>query len=254
MNLSDSPAAVENWFEKIADKTAFTLLLDYDGTLAPFQTDPMQAVPYDGIQERLEKIAVKENHRLVIVSGRPVSDILQLMPLKGPHEIWGNHGFEYRDRERKMHPPALSDEEKAVLKKETEYLSGVSARHEIKPAGVTVHWRGLSQDEAGRLKNEFTGRWLPYREKGFKLLPFDGGLELKPAGRDKGFAVNEVLKNTESVAAYLGDDLTDEDAFRAIKGRGLAALVREKYRETEADVHIVPPVELINFLDKWETL
>jgi trehalose 6-phosphate phosphatase len=51
--------------------------------------------------------------------------------------------------------------------------------------------------------------------------------------------------------AYLGDDVTDEDAFRAVKGRGLAVLVRAEYRRTAADIWIKPPHELKNFIGRW---
>jgi trehalose-6-phosphatase len=54
-----------------------------------------------------------------------------------------------------------------------------------------------------------------------------------------------------AVAAYLGDDLTDEDAFVAIKGRGLAALVRAEARPTAADIRLRPPDELLAFLRRW---
>ena len=57
--------------------------------------------------------------------------------------------------------------------------------------------------------------------------------------------------NGEYVASYLGDDLTDEDAFRALKGRGLSVLVRNELRETLADIWLKPPGELIDFLLKW---
>ena len=51
--------------------------------------------------------------------------------------------------------------------------------------------------------------------------------------------------------AYLGDDRTDEDAFRALRGRGLSVLVRAEPRETAADAWIRPPEELIEFLRTW---
>jgi trehalose-6-phosphatase len=51
--------------------------------------------------------------------------------------------------------------------------------------------------------------------------------------------------------AYLGDDLTDEDAFRALKPRGLAVLVRAVLRDTSADVWIRPPRGLLHFLERW---
>jgi trehalose 6-phosphate phosphatase len=57
----------------------------------------------------------------------------------------------------------------------------------------------------------------------------------------------------ESPSAFLGDDLTDEDAFRKLKGRGMAILVRDEYRPTEAEVWLKPPHELLEFLEQWAT-
>jgi hypothetical protein len=54
-----------------------------------------------------------------------------------------------------------------------------------------------------------------------------------------------------AAVAFLGDDLTDEDAFRALSGRGLSVLVRARPRSTAADVRLAPPAELLAFLDAW---
>jgi trehalose-phosphatase len=55
----------------------------------------------------------------------------------------------------------------------------------------------------------------------------------------------------DAVLTYLGDDLTDEDAFNALHGRGLSVLVRGSQRKTAADLWIKPPQELLQFLEKW---
>jgi len=72
-------------------------------------------------------------------------------------------------------------------------------------------------------------------------------------GRNKGDAVKEILaemdKNT--VAAFLGDDYTDEDGFKSIKGKAIGVLVRKELRPTAADLWIRPPEELIAFLSQW---
>jgi trehalose-phosphatase len=82
---------------------------------------------------------------------------------------------------------------------------------------------------------------------------FDGGVELRVPGRDKGTVVNAVLDEIAGTvaAAYLGDDQTDEDAFRALGDRGLKVLVRPEMRASEADLWLEPPDELLNFLDQW---
>ena len=87
-----------------------------------------------------------------------------------------------------------------------------------------------------------------------ELHGFDGGLEIRPGGHDKGDAVRTVLGEmpSDTVAAYLGDDVTDEDAFTALDGRGLTVLVRGELRTTAAEVWLTPPSDLVAFLERWE--
>jgi trehalose-6-phosphatase len=90
---------------------------------------------------------------------------------------------------------------------------------------------------------------------GLRLLEFEAGLELR-MGRDKGGAVEAILAETGTggPVASLGDDLTDEAAFRAVNAlgtRGLSALVRRERRKTEAQVWMRPPGELRGFLERW---
>ena len=79
------------------------------------------------------------------------------------------------------------------------------------------------------------------------------GLKFDRANMDKGSAVKNIIDeiDVDIPLAYLGDDLTDEDAFRALGKRGLKVLVGEMQRETLADIRITPPQELLEFLDKW---
>jgi trehalose-phosphatase len=132
--------------------------------------------------------------------------------------------------------------------------SRLELRCERKPASVALHWRGLPEIEASRLEEQIRREWESISTgQSLELHPFDGGLELRAAGRTKATAVNEILAEMKNgqVAAFLGDDLTDEDGFRAIRGRGLGVLVRHEYRPTAADVHLVPPGELLGFLESW---
>ena len=89
--------------------------------------------------------------------------------------------------------------------------------------------------------------------QGLKLLEFDGGVELRVAHPHKGDAVTSILSGTDSnmPAAYLGDDHTDEAAFRVLNSRGLTVLVRREYRKTNAQVWLHPPHQLIEFLHQW---
>src|SRR5690606_31080993 len=91
---------------------------------------------------------------------------------------------------------------------------------------------------------------------GLLLDDFDGGVELKAAGINKGFAVQVLLGETPHTVpvAYLGDDKTDEDAFIELADRGLGVLVRAEARPTAASVWLRPPEELLDFLERWRQL
>jgi trehalose-phosphatase len=82
---------------------------------------------------------------------------------------------------------------------------------------------------------------------------FDGGLELRPKNRGKSDVVQQLLQESsnDTPVAYLGDDLSDEEAFKTLGDRALKVLVREQWRPTLADVHLIPPDELLKFLDQW---
>ena len=126
-------------------------------------------------------------------------------------------------------------------------------RTEIKPGGVAVHWRGMTPEEVAQVRTSVFNLWTPLRsEYGLNLLNFDGGLEIRVPGHNKGDAVRTILaEEPDAAVAYVGDDTTDEDAFRALKGRGLAVLVRAELRNTEADLWLQPPDELTQFLRDW---
>src|SRR5438128_10517394 len=85
------------------------LLLDYDGTLAPFTPDRMRAFPYREIPELVSKI-MRHNTRVVLVSGRPARELLFLSGIQTQPEIWGSHGLErlYPDAAYEVHTPELS--------------------------------------------------------------------------------------------------------------------------------------------------
>ena len=112
----------------------------------------------------------------------------------------------------------------------------------------------MSLEERTNIENKIRTLFAPLVEGyGLHLLPFDGGIELRASGKTKGVAVTAILAEMgdDFAAAYLGDDQTDENAFRAIKGRGVSVLVRPEPRPTMADLWLRPPDELGRFLRDW---
>jgi trehalose-phosphatase len=128
---------------------------------------------------------------------------------------------------------------------------GLSEVLEFKPTGTAVHWRGTlsAANVAGKVRKV----WLMSSQEGLNLIRFDGGLEIRAAGKNKGDIVRAVLgeMGKRAAIAYLGDDQTDEDAFAALQGFGLGVLVQSEYRPTVADAWVRPPEGVIAFLQNW---
>jgi len=232
------------------------LLLDYDGTLAPFTPERDRAFPYPGVRELLTRILADERNRVVVISGRAVADLIPLLGIDPLPEIWGSHGWEHRMADGTYRGPAFPDGLAELFAAEWKWLQEHIPRQQLerKPASVAVHWRGVGDKERERIRAAAEKRWAAFEERDLlDLHAFDGGLELRAAGKTKGDAVHALLHDLrDSVpAAYLGDDKTDEDAFSALEGRGLRVLVRRELRPTQADVHLIPPEELLRFLTHW---
>ena len=247
-----------HFWQQLAKADHAVLLLDYDGTLAPFRVDRDQAIPYPGLRELLVEIHTRTLTRLVIISGRAIDDLLPLLGLEPPPEIWGCHGWERMFSNGQRSTVALPASAQTGLKEALSMLGQKKndRRYEVKPASVAVHWRGLPVEEQARLRRETEITWNHLADRfGLQVHSFDGGLELRCPGKNKGTAIREILAEDETGTplAFLGDDLTDEDGFREIKGRGLGLLVRQENRPTQADVHLRPPDELFAFLEKWRT-
>lgn len=246
------------FFHRIPAVKERVLMLDYDGTLAPFQVRPERALPYPGVADALEELVEDGGTRVVLVSGRRAENLASLLPLAKRPEIWGSHGWErlLPGGEHTTQEPAPGTKEALdqAARSAQDFLVRSGARVERKPASIALHWRGLAALAVAKIQERAQVAWSPLARAGdLEFLSFDGGIELRARGCNKQHAVKAVLSETggDSAVAYLGDDITDEDAFAAIKPRGIAVLVRPEYRDTGADVWIRPPRELLSFITRW---
>lgn len=256
MKVLNPETNLDIFYKKLSKASQRALLLDYDGTLAPFQIEPNKAYPYSGVTKILNRILQSGKTRLVIITGRWIKDLLPLLQLEEQPEIWGSHGMERLKRDGSYAIATMDENALKGLVAADEWIEamGFSNRCEKKPGCIAIHWRGLSKDEIFSIKEEVEPNWtLIAKSWGLKLGEFDGGLEIRVPGLNKGDALKTILQEMEKdyVAVYLGDDLTDEDAFNAIKSKGIGVLVRKDFRPTAADLWIKPPEELIDFLSKW---
>jgi trehalose 6-phosphate phosphatase len=246
------------FFSKFEDGTNPLLLLDYDGTLASFRMNRFVARPWAGVRALLTRIQRQGGTRIAVITGRPALEIAPLLRLEPPLEVWGLHGAErlYPDGRRELEAADKKTRKKLDELRDVLLRDSFGGLLEDKQNAVVMHWRGASPRKAALIEKKTRELFEPEtRMNGLRLLEFEAGLELR-AGRDKGGAVDAILAevDADSPVAFLGDDLTDEVAFRAVNSvgeRGLSVLVRRARRETDAAIWLRPPQEVRAFLARW---
>jgi trehalose 6-phosphate phosphatase len=246
---------LETFFQSVTGARQSTLLLDFDGTLAPFRVDPSKVRPWAGVASLLDRIQQTDRTRLAIITGRAAADVASQLALRNVPEIWGLHGAERLYPDGRVEQEELAGDEQELLAA-ARFAVGqarLGVRVEEKRNAVVVHWRGKSPHSIQAVRIRTLKLLRPFADSAvMNLLEFDGGLELR-AGRHKGDAVRMILAEIPDhvPVAYLGDDMTDEDAFAALSGRGLGVLVRRAWRPGAATIWLRPPAQLREFLGMW---
>lgn len=252
----EQKSQLSSFLQTVARSSEAVLLVDYDGTLAPFQARRDQAYPYPGVALLLQEIVRSCRTRVVVISGRDASDVFPLLNLHPRPEVWGSHGLQRVKADGSTEMPRLDERTLDGLSDADRWLGYQQLRHlaEFKVGGVAIHWRGLDDTGVEDVRARVLLGWRPIADhSGLELLEFDGGIEIRARQANKGDAVLTFLGeiNPSTPAAYLGDDTTDESAFKAINGRGVSILVRPTRRRTAAKFWLKPPEELLEFLELW---
>lgn len=253
----DGVPALATFERHLARAGSAVLVFDYDGTLAPFAIDPADVRPWAGVPEALDAFMASGRVRVVVVTGRCIADSSPVLGMQHVPELWGTHGREHRLPDGSYEvvlPGAEAQRALALAAGWAPLIEAEGGRQERKPGALAFHWRGCTAEQAARLRVLITESFR--REElgeALALREFDGGLELRAPGPDKGSVIRTVLAGTPAgtPVAFLGDDLTDEDAFRALAGRGLAVLVRPVTRATAADAWVSAPDGLLVLLQRW---
>jgi trehalose-phosphatase len=232
------------------------LLLDYDGTLAPFTPRRDEARPYPGVIDVLARLPETGSGRFAVVTGRPAATAAAFLAPARPSAVWGCHGAE-RLVPGQPSPlgPATAPETRAALDRAMALALSAAGGEalESKPAGLALHWRGVPAQAREALEARVGPAWAELaRQSGLALHSFDGGLELRLPGFHKGLAVTAMARdNPHSTLVYVGDDLTDEDAFQALGPGGVGVLAGRHDRPSAARYALTPPEELLRFLAAW---
>ena len=217
------------------------MFLDYDGTLTPIVSQPENALLSDEMRAVLRELAGLCT--VTVVSGRDRGDVEPLVGL--PQLIYaGSHGFDIAG------PDGLRMEfeggidclpELEIAEKELEPLIRrvPGGRVERKRFAIAVHYRNIADEDVARV--EAAVRDVLGRRDGLRLSGGKKVFELRPdIDWDKGRAVLWLIEvlgldHADVVPMYIGDDVTDEDAFRALAGRGISIVVGEPAYDTDAD-------------------
>ena len=247
---------VESLLRAVAQAHRSVLMLDYDGTLAPFRKNPEEAFPYPGISEVVQEIVRRGKTRVVVISGRDANEVIPLLNISPRPELWGLHGLQRLNPDGSANLPLLEQGTVSELAAAESWLRYQHLEHtaEFKTGSIAVHWRGLDECEAEAIRGRVLMGWTPLAKyTHLNLLEFDGGVEIRAHRADKGDAVRIILNEMPpgTPVAYLGDDNTDEHAFQAVNARGLSVLVRPRWRKTAAQLWLKPPDELLDLLKQW---
>jgi len=235
------------------------VFFDFDGTLSDIVNDPGAAKPAAGASEALQKLAA--NCPVAVLSGRDLADVADRVGLPG---IWyaGSHGFELTAPDGTHHEndaaaaavPVL-EQAAAQLRDRLGSIPGVVVEH--KRFGVAVHYRNAGRDRVGEVTAAVHAAG---QRDALRVTTGREVIELRPdIDWDKGKTLRWVidhLHHTGSdplVPIYLGDDITDEDAFDAVRHDGVPIVVRhtdDGDRATAALFALDSPTKVAEFTDR----
>jgi trehalose 6-phosphate phosphatase len=197
---------------EVAARRPLLVASDYDGVLSELVDDPSAAVPAPGVAEVLARLAAADGVIVVLVSGRGVADLQRTSGLTGRYRWVGSHGAEFDG----PLTGELADRRDALASALAPVVADVAgARLEVKPASVAVHVRSVPDAQVGAA---LLDRVRATADPSLTLKPGKNVLELAVTDADKGRALRRLRTELGAAAAiYLGDDVTDEDGFRALQ-------------------------------------
>lgn len=219
--------------------------LDYDGTLAPIVEDPAEAHPHPEVEAVMAGLAAR--HPVYIVTGRYLRDLSTFF--RHPFQAVGLHGMQEGrvGGEVRLNVPEAARAAIARMRETLPPLEGLVI--EDKGPTFAVHYRRVADEAAARaaLRDWMAG--MPD-----VLDPIWGKkvVEVRPRGIHKGVAVRRLADaHPGRTPLYLGDDVTDEDAFDALSEDGITVKVGEG--ETRARYRLDDVEDVVAYLKKYLT-
>ncbi len=257
----------DKW-EKIHEKFKnkhLLIFLDFDGTLAPIAETPAKAMLPQKTKVLLRQLSKNPKVKLAFISGRTAKDVKNKIGLK--NAIYsGNHGLEI-DGPRIKFKPVVSPRFRKIIEKIKDNLAAEASSFkgvliEDKGISLSLHYRLAEKKDIPKIKTIFHEAVIaPLVENKIKIKFGKRVLEvMPPVDWDKGKIVLWLLarqvfasKDIPVLPIYIGDDVTDEDAFKALNKRGLTILVG-KPKESCAQFYLKNPNEAMVFLKRLSAI
>lgn len=249
-----------SWIDKFHmpfDSEKAIYFFDYDGTLSNIVSDPLEAV----IDDRMRNLVfqLSEMHRVAIVSGRDIKDLRKFVRLDnliyaGSHgfRIDGPNGLHMENKAAVELLPKLDDMEQKLRNSLESGFTGLEV--ERKHFAIAVHYRNAPYGSAKKIRNrvkELTRLTPDFRTGSGKKI-----IEVKPSlNWHKGKAIEWILESLghsledkEVVPVYVGDDITDEDAFRTLSDDGVGILVGSHQSPSAARYQLEDVTQVSKFI------
>ncbi|KMT16067.1 hypothetical protein BVRB_3g052380 [Beta vulgaris subsp. vulgaris] len=276
--LIDHPSALKSFegMMSIAKGKKIIVFLDYDGTLSPIVDDPDLAFMPDMMRSAVREVA--RYFPTAIVSGRSRDKVHEFVKLNDVYYA-GSHGMDimapprmHKSGDCKYQTLAVDKKGNEVslfqpaqdflpeileifneLEEETKVIEGVTV--EDNRFCISVHFRRAKEEDYSLVERKVMS--ILAKHSRFRLTRGRKVLEIRPSIKwNKGNALEYLLdtlgfaESNDVLPIYIGDDTTDEDAFKVIqkRGQGFAILVSLKPKETRASYSLRDPSEVLTFL------
>lgn len=237
------------------------LLCDFDGTLTPIVDKPEMVLLATDTRKLIWTLARNRRFTLGIISGRALSDLKEKVDVSGV-VYSGNHGLEIEGFGTNFLEPIAEEVRplfqilSQVLNMTLRGIKGVFV--ENKGLTLSVHYRSVSEPEEKKVIEAFDKVTNPLQVTGrIKITKGKKVYEIRPPSNwDKGKAVawlinrlKDAKDKARALPVYLGDDLTDEDAFKVVEGYGgISIYVGSEVVESNARYYLKSPEEVTEFL------
>ncbi|KQJ90023.1 probable trehalose-phosphate phosphatase 7 [Brachypodium distachyon] len=267
--MARHPSALGKFEEIVAASKGkqIVMFLDYDGTLSPIVDDPEAAFMSETMRMAVRSVA--KHFPTAIVSGRCRDKVFEFVKLAELYYA-GSHGMDIKGPAKSSCGHAKSKAKRVVFQPASEFLPMIEEVHqrlieetscvpgakvENNKFCVSVHFRCVDEKSWGALAETVKGVL-----RGYPRLRLSQGrmvLEVRPTIKwDKGKALEFLLDSlgfadcADVLPVYIGDDRTDEDAFKVLRrrGQGVGILVSKHAKDTSASYSLQEPAEVMEFL------